>query len=301
MQYLNRHKLPQYIVDWLVNDDYDYNTDPLTLSCTTLMKPVRAYWLTFRHGDDLEIDVSDLVASRLGRAIHNSLEQIQTPGVQKETRVTRQVEMDGVTYTIRGTYDLLVNEGGKWTLRDIKTTSVWSYIYGGKDEDYKKQLSIYRWLLQGTQPVEPVAFIDFFFTDWSSTKAKMEEGYPQQRIMAGYKIELMSLEETESYIKERLLAFFAHKDKLDSDLPLCTKEELWASADSFAVMKPGAQRATKVCESNDEALVYIRDKSVKNGYVEFRQGKVKRCKYCSAAPFCSQYKSLQKAGLIDYF
>ena len=301
MQYLNKTNLPQYLVDWLINDEYDYNTDPFTVSATTLMKPARAYWLTLRHGDELQVDVTDLIASRMGTAIHNSIEQIKTPGVTKEQRVTRVVNIDGVDYTIRGKYDVIVEESGKRFLHDIKTTSVWAYIYGGKDEDYKKQLSIYRWLLEPTAPIEPVAYIDFLFTDWSGSKAKQEDTYPQQRIIAGYKIELMSLEETETYIRQRLLAFFAFKDKSDSDLPSCTKEELWASEDSFAVMKPGAQRATKVCESNEEALVYIRDKSVKNGYVEFRQGKVKRCKYCSAAPFCSQYKSLQKAGLIDFF
>jgi hypothetical protein len=301
MQYLNKANLPQYLVDWLINDEYDYNTDLHTVSATTLMKPARAYWLTLRHGDDLEIDVTDLIASRLGSAIHNSIEQVKTPGVTKEQRVTRVLNIDGTEYTVRGKFDVLVEEGGKRFLRDIKTTSVWAYIYGGKDEDYKKQLSIYRWLLESVTPVEPVAFIDFLFTDWSGTKAKMEDSYPSQRIIAGYKIELMSLAETENYIRERLLAFFAFKDKSDTDLPLCSKEELWASDDTFAVMKPGAQRATKVCDSKEEALVYIGNKSVKNGYVEYRQGKVKRCKYCSAAPFCSQYKSLQKAGLIDYF
>ncbi len=299
MHYTNRHNLPQYLVDWLIHDNYDHNQDPLTISATTLMKPVRAYWLTARHGNELETDVSDLVAARLGNAIHDSIELVETPNVSKEQRTKRQVTIGNETFTISGKYDLLVNQNGKWILRDIKTTSVWAYIFGGKDEDYRKQLSIYRWLLQDTFKVEETAFIDFIFTDWSSTKARQEDNYPQQRIHPSYPIKLMSLEETETYVTSRLSEFFQFRDITDSALPLCTKEELWASEDKFAVMKPAAKRATKLCDSRNEAETYMVREQIK-GYIEPRPGKVKRCKYCSASPFCSQYKSMNQAGLIEY-
>lgn len=299
MHYTNKNNLPQYLVDWLIHDSYDYNQDPLTLSATTLMKPVRAYWLTARHGDKLEIDVSELVAARLGSAIHDSIERVETDNVFKEERVKKTVEIDGVTFTISGKYDILTLEGTKWILRDIKTTSVWAYIYGGKDEDYRKQLSIYRWLLHGEKEVEPVAYIDMIFTDWQSMKAKTEDNYPPQRIHPGYRIELLSLEETEAYIRDRLSNFYKYKDVTDSSLPNCSKEELWASEDTYAVMKPDAKRATKVCDSKQEAEAYMVEKKIK-GFVDFRPGKVKRCNYCSAAPFCSQYKSMMQAGIIEY-
>lgn len=300
MKYTNKLKLPNYIVDWLTADDYDHNLDPLTLSATTLMKPVRAYWLTLRHSNNLSMDVSELISSKLGNAIHDSIEKVQSTNVSKEQRISKQIEIDGVNYTISGKYDVLVFENNKWTIRDIKSTSVWAYIFGGKDEDYQKQLSIYRWLLHGRHEVEPVAFIDFIFTDWQSMKAKTEDNYPPQRIHTGYKIDLLSLEDTEKYLRERLKAFFQYKNVSDEALPFCTKEELWASDDSFAVMKPDAKRATKVCASQEEAVGYIADKKIEAS-IEFRQGKVKRCKYCSAAPTCSQFKDLQKHNLIDYF
>ena len=300
MHYTNRFNLPQYLVDWLIKDNYDYNQDPLTISATTLMKPVRAYWLTARHGDTLEIDVSELIAARLGSAIHDSIERVETPGVSKEERVRKTLEVDGVTFTISGKYDILVNENGRWTLRDIKTTSVWAYIFGGKDEDYRKQLSVYRWLLHGGEKhVGDVAFIDMIFTDWSSMKAKTEDNYPPQRIHPGYRIQLMTLEETEAWIRERLSFFYRYKDISDTNLPMCTKEELWASDDKFAVMKPGAGRATKLCDSKEEATQYIAEKKL-SAVVESRPGKVKRCKYCSAAPYCSQYKSFVAAGMIEF-
>lgn len=300
MHYTNRQKLPQYLVDWLIHDDYDRSTDPFTLSATTLMKPIRAHVLTAKYGDNLEIDVSELIASRLGNAIHDSIEKVESSNVSKEQRVTKTIDIEGHVYTVRGKYDVLTCENGKYVLRDIKTTSVWAFIYGGKDEDYRKQLSIYRWLLHGEKQVEPVAYIDFLFTDWQSMKARTEDNYPKQRIHSGYKIDLLSLEETENYIRDRLTKFHKFRSVPDVSLPLCTKEELWASEDKYAVMKMGAKKATKLCDSKEEAVSYIKNKSITGVNIELRPGKVKRCKYCSASPVCSQYKSMSDAGLIDY-
>lgn len=265
------------------------------------MKPSRVYWLTKRNGDDLAMDVSELVASRLGTAIHDSIEKIETPNVHKEERVFKKLEINGVTYTVAGKYDILTEQNGKWVLRDIKTTSVWAWIFGGKDEDYRKQLSIYRWLLSDKHDVEDAAYIDFFFTDWQSMKAKTEENYPSQRIAPGYKIDLLTLEETEAYVRERLLEIFSQAEVPDSMLPECTDEELWADEDTYAVKKYDAKRATKVCSSKEEAVQYIADKKMTDVRIEFRKGKVKRCKYCPAAPFCSQFFELDQQGLIDKF
>lgn len=300
MNFTNKMNLPQYIVDWLVNDDYDHSSDPFLLSATTLLKPIKAYWLSVRHHEELKIDVADLIASRFGSAIHDSIERIKTEDVQKETRINKQININGINYTVSGKFDILVHENNKWILRDIKTTSVWSYIYGGKDDDYQKQLSIYRWLLSDTHLVEDVAYIDFFFTDWQSSKAKIDPAYPQHRVGSGYKISLMSLAETEEFVKTRVTAFDKYRNLPDNQLPECTKDELWASEDTFAVYKKDAKRATKVCASQEEANCYMKDKKI-NGYIEFRPAKIKRCRYCSASPFCNQFASLAQHGLIDNF
>jgi hypothetical protein len=297
MRFTNKLNLPQYLVDWLENDNYDYIHAPNTVSATTLLKPLRAHIITSRHGEDLEVDVSELVASRYGNAIHDSVERIETPGVTKEQRVSRKVTIGDTEYTVTGKYDVLVEKDGVYTIRDMKSTSAWTFIYGGKDEDYRAQLSIYRWLLSQDKQVEPVAFIDFFFTDWQGIKARTEKGYPQSRIHAGYRIELLSLEETEAFIRSRLSALHLHRDLPEEQLPECTEEELWAEKDTYAVYKIGNKRATKVCDTKEEAIQY-KDSHKLNGFVQERKGKVKRCKYCSAAPFCSQFKELQAKGLV---
>ncbi len=299
MKFTNKLNLPQYLVDWLTNDDYDYATTPNTISATGLLKPVRAQILSSRHSNELEMDVSEKIASKYGNAIHDSIERIKTEGVSKEKRVMKVLNIDGTDYTITGKYDLLVEESpGKFRIRDIKTTSVWTFIYGGKDEDYRSQLSIYYWLLSDTHHIEPEAYIDFFFTDWQGSKAKSEKGYPQQRIHPGYKIKLMPLEETEKFIKEKVSQYIKYKDTVDDLLPECTREELWAEPDTYAVYKIGGKRAKRVTDSKDSAEAYQKANKI-DGYIQRRPGKIKRCKYCSAAPFCNQYQELAIAGMID--
>ena len=298
MDYTNRLNLPQYVVDWLENDNYDHDHDPYTISATTLMKPTRATLLTIRHSDRLQQDVSDLIASRVGNAIHDSIENIKTPGVLKEIRAERTIDVGPVTYKVTGKFDIMIaEENGTFTLRDIKTTSVWTYILGGKDEDYEKQLSIYRWLNSVERDVNQTGYIDFFFTDWQGAKAKQDKDYPQYRIYTGYKINLWSLEDTETYIRERLEAVEADRNKADDDLTPCTRKELWAEPEKFAVYKHNAKRATRVLDSHEEATQYMSAKRIK-GFIQRREPKVRRCNYCSAFPFCNQGQSYAKQGLL---
>lgn len=299
MQYTNKLNLPQYISDWLQFDSYDYSDDPHTLGATTLMKPIQAYWLTVRHADSFQIDVSDLVAAKFGTAIHDSIEQISTPNTSKEQRVQRIFSLGDVPYTIAGRYDVLVSKDGRWTIRDIKTTSVWAYIFGGKDAEYQKQLSIYRWLLSASMAVEQVGYIDFFFTDWQSSKAKQDKDYPQHRILPSYKVDLFSLDETEKYIHSRLSLLAKYEFISDDQLPPCTDDELWTTNEVFAVTRPSAKKATKLCSTRDEAVQYIKDKRIQAS-IELRPSKAKRCKYCPCYGLCKQGQDLKKQGRIIF-
>jgi hypothetical protein len=298
MQFTNKLNLPRYIVDWLMKDNYDHATSPNTISATGLMKPLRAQVLTTRHADKLVMDVSELIASRYGSAIHDSIERIDTPGVSKEVRTFKKITVRGVEFTISGKYDLLEEQNNVHTLRDIKSTSVWAKIHGGKDNDYRAQLSIYRWLLSDTHNINPTAFIDFFFTDWQGSKAKQEPDYPQSRLSPGHPISLASVADTEKAIIRKLEAIVEYSDVPDNDLPLCTDDELWAEEEKFAVYKINNKRATKICDSKIEAERYIRENEMKDTVIQHRPGKVKRCKYCAAAPFCNQFKSLLERKMI---
>jgi len=292
MKITNKNKFPKYVVEWLKSDEYDY--DPNTISATTLMGPAKIYALKRKHWNELEIDVTDLIASRYGTALHDSVEKVEITNAIQEKRFRTYI--DGKVIT--GKFDLMIDMDQKeHKLVDVKSTSVWGLIYGGKDEEYRKQLSIYRFLgRKNGYNVGLDADIMMVFTDWSAAKAKNDPKYPQTRIHIK-PLDLWDDDKTEKYIKERILAL----EKGMVVMPDCTIEELWADKTTYAVKKDGTKRATKVCDSEEEALKFKEGFGVAESHyhIEKRPGKAKRCNYCACKPVCEQYKKMQADGLAD--
>ena len=299
MKYSNKHNFPDFVVQWLKHDSYDY--DASTISATTLMKPARAYALEKQNWDNLEIDVSDVIASRYGTAIHDSVEKVNLKDCKQEERLRKAV----MNKIITGKFDILKEiELKRFQLIDVKSTSVWTYIYGSRDEDYQKQLSIYRWLaIQNGYNVIPKAKIWMIFTDWSKSRAKNNPDYPETRI-AIKEVELWGEEKTLKYIGERITILDKAANHEQKDMPFCTDEELWASADTWAIMKEGRKSAVKVHkiqkEAEEDVKFYEDQKLIHKKYsIVYRPGGVKRCSYCTARNFCTQYKQLVQEGRIE--
>jgi len=281
MKYTNKHNLPTHLVNVLKQDEYDYNDN--VWSATTLNTPSRMFALKQTNKDNLEIDISDLVPTMMGTAIHSFFEKCNLDGFEQEKRLF--YEIDG--QKISGKFDLLRSIGNDvFRLYDIKTTSVWKWIYNEYD-DYIKQLSIYRYLCEKNgYSVESNAVIIFVFTDWSRADSIKDPKYPQLRIME-QNIKLMSVAETEDYIRSRIKS---HQQAL-IDLPLCSKEDLWQDDDKFAVMKNGGVRALRVLETKEQAQDLINNHKEKDSlFIETREGQAKRCDYCNCRAVCSQYQ-----------
>jgi hypothetical protein len=295
MKYTNKNNLPIIVEKWLLNDEYDYQ--PGIMSATGLMKPPRAVVLTERHYDSLEMDIADLIAIRYGTAIHSSFEAVpyDSADVEQERRV--QAEVDGVK--ISGKFDMLEQVGvGLYKLHDIKSTSVWNYIYDNKTNDYITQLSVYRYLLAAEgKNVQDEADIIMVFTDWSKKKAAEDPTYPQIRMVVK-PITLWSIKDTETWISGRLLLLADARQLPDDELPLCTDDELWKQPDKFAVKaKPDSARAKAVLDSEAAAKQYIEENG---GIIEIRKGYVNRCPdYCPCYPFCNQHQRLKEDGYIN--
>ena len=284
MQYTNKHHLPAHICQWLTTDEYDYL--PGTISITTLIGPPRAWALKQRYHDALCMDYSDLMALRYGTALHDSLGSLAVvkPGDFRERRFTATLG----DWTITGKPDA-VTDG---VLRDFKSTSVWKYTHGSF-HDYVLQLSGYRWLLAKNQiSVPDTGYIDFLFTDWKRSDARKGGSYPPCRY-AELKLALMSIEETEEWLLERLRRFA----RADETLPYCTDEELWKPPTTYAVYKtPDAKKAFRVCTTHEEAQMIV---NAHGGIIRERIGKARRCAYCVAAPFCVQCEEMIRKDLVD--
>lgn len=224
MKFTNKFGFPHYVEEWLTNDEYDYDPDAVT--ATSLLKPIRMFVLAKRYKDVTELDISDLIASRYGTALHDSLEKVKVKNAIQENRL--QTSING--YKVTGKFDMIVDmDKPVKKLVDVKSTSVWSYIFNSKHEDYITQLSIYRFLAQKNNiNVGEDAEIFMMFTDWSGTKARSDPSYPQARI-AIVPIKLWPPEQTEKFIVNRLRLFDTASILPDNDLPWCNETELWSN------------------------------------------------------------------------
>ena len=285
MKYTNKYNLDEWLCEYLAQDDYDY--EPGVLSATTLIGPARAWALKMQHPEDLVIDYSDLIRLKNGSAIHAAIELsgvAERMGGFQEKRF--YAEFNG--FRISGKMDMILDG----VINDFKSTSVWKAVKAEYD-DYVKQLSIYRWLLEknGISTAD-FGYIHFFFTDWKKADMLKNSDYPPIPYLK-VRLNLWSIKQLEMYLSERTVEFaFAL-----GCLPECTPAELWKDPDKWAVYrKAGQSKAFRVLETEGEAQALAADIG---GTVEYRPSKARRCGYCTARFVCSQYAVMKEAGLVD--
>ena len=299
---------------WLTSDSYDFSASGRkAISATSFLKPVRQILLKERLSEDSKItpDVSDFVASRLGHAIHDSIEQawihnyknaLRNLGFPEQTIARIQInpkevdpkgiqvwleqrsERDLMGYAISGKFDMVLDG----VLQDNKSTSVYTWMLGSKDDDYCKQGSIYRWLNPDKIRADHMN-IQFIFTDWSRAQAKQNPNYPQQRVLE-HRVELMSLADTEAWMITKLKQLEAHADLPEDRLPECTDKDLWRGETVYKFYSNPAKldgRATKNFDDMSSAAAYMAEKGGK-GVIITTPGKVKACGYCPAFQLCTQ-------------
>lgn len=320
MNFTNNNDIPIELAVWLLHDEYDYVKEDNYISATGLMKPIRHILLPSRIPPEKRIvpDVEDFIAMSMGTSLHAGIEKAWKDGnhvlalrklgypdslinrilvnptaeelaqvkdpipIYQEQRAIKEFE----GYKVGGKFDM-VAEG---RVTDFKSTSVWSWVYGGRDEEHRLQGSIYRWLNQDII-TEDYIRINYIFTDWSKMDAGRKENYPPRRVMAK-DIPLMSIQETENWIRDRLNLINKYKNTPEKELPECTEEELWMSAPQFKYYSdpskasvPGS-RSTKNFDNLKEASLHLQEKG--KGVVITVLGTPKRCGYCPAFPICTQ-------------
>lgn len=324
-QYTNNAGIPLSIAVWLATDDYDHNDDPNHISATSLLKPIKQLILANRipKADDTA-DIAGLIPSRYGSAIHNSIEEAwkknykkamkelgHAPGLIKRIVINpdrKNVDPDAIPvymeqrltkklgkYTVSGKFDFV----GSGQLEDFKSTSTYAFMHGSKDEDYAMQGSIYRWLDPELITKETIA-IRFIFTDWKAAEARQSNLYPPLRI-ASKEYPLLSIQETERFVVNKLNMYFELLDADESKIPACTDKDLWRAAPVWKYYKNPAStgRSTKNFPTASEAQDrLLKDGSV--GKVIEVGGKVNGCKYCPAVLVCKQKDEYLRDGSLVF-
>lgn len=324
--YTNSTGLPLSVAVYLATDHYDHKAVGDGISATTLLKPIKQVILSKRvTGQEGIPDVAGMVSSRIGTSIHNGIKHawehnheaaLRSLGVPEmvikkvvvnpqpdadltgkipvylEVRTSRVIE----GMKVSGEFDF-VAEGG---LEDHKSTGVFTFMNNTKDDDYILQGSIYRWLNPKIITKDTIG-INFIFMDWSAAQAMQQPNkYPQSRILQK-KYNLLSLVETEEYVKTRIKTLLSLWNAPEALLPMCTDKDLWRTEPVFKFYKDPAKATVKGARSTknfDTLLEANQHKAATGGVglVKTVPGQVKACPFCPGAPVCEQRKALIASG-----
>ena len=317
MKITNDHDINLLTTAWLLSDDYDYINEPNYYSVTSLMKPTKQVILARRIDKKLEtMDVSSMVASAMGSAVHNGIEHVWTGGAYKSALKRMGIPQETIDairvnpteeeasepgiipiyferrgflklgkFTLGGKFDVVA----QGVLEDFKSTSTYSYMKGNKDGDYIRQLSSYR-AIHSDVVTEDYGRINFIFTDWQGREAKSNPNYPAVRTLS----KIFELEDPE-FIKDwafkRMTELDNLKDAEEDALPRCTDEQLWRSDPVYKFYldptKVFGGRATKNFTTFADAQAFQTEKGGR-GTIITVPGEVKACGYCPAFPVCKQ-------------
>lgn len=315
MQYTNNHNIPLPLAVFLATDHYDYQ--PNTISTTALLKPVRQIVLGQRlESSDNVVDLADMVSSRMGTAIHTAIEHawlnptkalkslgydddtIQRIKVNPETVTKNDIPVymekrsfkDLLGFKISGKFDFVAD--GR--VHDFKSTSVYNYLNQSNADKYILQGSIYRWLNPDIITKDEM-LIHYIFTDWNKAESLRNPDYPKARVLS-QKYKLLSLSDTEEYIRDKLSNILEHQDSDETDIPLCTDKELWRKPTVWKYYKnPTATKSTKNFDNPTEAYARYNDDGCV-GEVREVKGQVSACRYCPAFLLCTQKDTLIANG-----
>jgi hypothetical protein len=288
MKLTNRHNIPQTFIN--IVERPTYSKGAAHLSVTQLINSPKIVALTNKFADDIEQDVSDMVWSIFGSAIHKVLEHGADDNHLIEERLHTQV--DG--WKISGAIDLqILNEDGI-SIRDYKTTSAWSVM--NEKVEWEQQLNIYAWLVETVKekPVRDLGIVAII-RDWSRRDAATREGYPTAPIKE-IPINLWSYAERDKFVRDRISLHSACEFALEAEqlLPPCTPEEMWEKPTVYAVKKKGAVRAKSLHDNEPEANV-IAMQLGSEYEVETRLGERTRCaNFCSVNTWCQQWRDYQQ-------
>ena len=281
----NKHNLPQTFVNIMKRPTY--SKGKANISATELLNSPRIVQLRKLHEDKIETDVTEMVWSIFGTAIHGVLEHGKDENHLIEERLHANV--DG--WSISGAIDLqIVNRDGTVTINDYKTTGAWSVM--NEKIEWEQQLNIYAWLVEKVKgdtvsKLEIVAII----RDWSRRDAALKPDYPDAPIKV-IPIQLWAMETREAFIRGKIKQHSNALFDLETgdELPPCTPNDMWEKPTTYAVKKTGNVKARNVCATEEEALAKVAEYG--KGYdIEVRPGERTRCaNFCSVNAYCNQYK-----------
>lgn len=289
MKLTNIHNIPETFVNVLKRPTY--SKGKARLSATQLLNSPKIVALSKKFEEEIEQDVSDMVWSIFGTAIHGVLEHGKDDNHIVEERL--HAEIGG--WNISGAIDLQIVTGENTvSIRDYKTTSAWAVM--NEKIEWEQQLNIYAWLVETNKRlvVDSLGIVAII-RDWSRREAAKNEAYPQAPVKE-LPIKLWSYQERQDFIEDRLVAHSEAEFALDADedLPDCTPEEMWEKPAVWALRKSGNVRAKSLHNTEEEANAAL-EAAGKGFEIDYRPGERTRCaSFCPVSNWCEQWRAFQE-------
>jgi hypothetical protein len=279
MKYTNNHNLPEAICKAIIGDPYIKTGN---YSATSLIKPPRMLALENRYHDHITEDVSDRLWALLGQSVHYVLER----GNHGESICEARLSVEIVGKKLTGKPDLY--HIADKCMEDYKITSVYSFLLGDKPE-WEKQINIlaYIYRMNGF-PVEQ-GKIHAILRDHQGSKALSDSNYPPIPFMS-VNVPIWDIDMQRAFIRDCILSHERAKELPDNELPECTESDRWYKGDTYAVMKEGNKKASKVCATEAEAGQYIANQTKGKFSLVKRIGASIRCeRFCKVNKWCNQF------------
>ena len=287
MNLTNKHNLPEFIVNAILNDPYDNEGSDYT--ATQIVAPPRVVHLTKRHWDEIEEDAIDYAWRLYGQAMHVVIERGRVDNAFQEVRAhLKYLDRD-----ISGAADFLNATG---LLQDFKNSKAWKKLFGFKD--WIAQINVLAVLFRENGFHVEQGELVCFWRDWDEKKSLRNPVYPRIPIET-IPVELWPDEQAREYLEMSVELLIQSESMPDDALPECTPEEMWERPTKWAVMKQGRKSAVRVFDSEADALAFIAA-DAKNGNamtVVKRPGSRVRCdRFCPANTWCSQFADYLAEG-----
>lgn len=271
------HSFPNPFIRALTKNKYSKGESLFT--ATQLISPPQRTWLAVNH--EKKENPYTMFHALMGTAIHSILEENVDPanGEVAEERLYHDYPYlkDGleIVIPISGQMDFYEDK----TVFDYKNTAG---IQEKMKPEHYEQVQINGWLAkQNGYDVEHVAVV-YLQRDWSYMRSQVDPTYPQ----TPYTIFVADFDE--NYAKASIdMKVDEHWRAYNGKPRLCTPVEQWERPSVYAVMTPGAKRASKLCDTHEEAMEFKKP----NQIVETRKGEKVYCKnFCGFHEHCEQFK-----------
>ena len=221
-RFTNQYNLPLPLYQAVCNDPYNPKSD---VTVTQLLKPVQAWVLEKRHKEEISEDASDRLWATYGQLMSLLLERGVKGSEELSKRYVTEQRCTAIVegWTVSGAFDLFDNHEEE--LSDWKFVGAYKakLALKGDHMEWTRQLNMLRYLYNSEQK-KLAKSLKIYCIVRDFTERVEKEGIKPVEIIT---IPVHPLDQTEIWMRGRVLEFRNALELSDGELPHCSEEDTW--------------------------------------------------------------------------